>query len=234
MFERVGDVINAAITQANIGEVLINQGRYDLAAPSIEQACRTHRAIGFVEGLIFDEIQNGRLARARGERDLAAQTLRAARDEAMRLRMHTTALEAAIYLAGVLTDEGETGEALAVLEAAEEAAGADAAMLAPSAALARAEALAAAVELADADTVATAGIDAARTMGDGYKRGQLLLVRAAAREKLGLQSWADDREEGLALLQPMEVAADLRLAATSQVSDANGDRRARRSETPLS
>ena len=214
MFERVGDVINAALFQANIGEILINQGRYDLAGPSIAQACRTHRAVGFVEGVLFDEIQNGRLARARGERDLATQTLRAARDEATRLRMHTTAMEAAIYLAEVLTDEGETGEALAVLEAAEQAAGVDAAMLAPSAALARAEALSAAGRHADADTVATAGIDAARAMGDGYKFGQLLLVRGAARERLGLQSWSDDEGQALVLLEKMGVAADLRPAAT--------------------
>ena len=128
--------------------------------------------------------------------------------------MHTTAMEAAIYLAEVLTDEGETGEALAVLEAAEQAAGVDAAMLAPSAALARAEALSAAGRHADADTVATAGIDAARAMGDGYKFGQLLLVRGAARERLGLQSWSDDEGQALVLLEKMGVAADLRPAAT--------------------
>jgi len=42
----------------------------------------------------------------------------------------------------------------------------------------------------------------------------LLLVRGAARERLGLQSWSDDEGQALVLLEKMGVAADLRPAAT--------------------
>ncbi len=204
-FDRIGDVINGALCQANIAEVFITQRRFDDAEPAIASATRTHRAVGFVEGVLFDEIQLGRLESARGDYETAIATLQRVIDEATSAGFQITTLEASIYLAETLVGQGRADQALDVLDAAEAAAGEDP-LLAASAALVRATALLATGKFVEAETAATAGIDAARAMGDRYKLGLVLELRADVRTRLGSDAGTLDRDESRALLAPLALS----------------------------
>ncbi|HEY5011393.1 MAG TPA: tetratricopeptide repeat protein, partial [Acidimicrobiia bacterium] len=204
---RCGDVVLAALEQSNIGELLVSRGQFDEAMPVLAEAVRTHRAIGFLEGALFDEVQLGRLATGRGELDQAIELLTAVRDEANGLHLPGSALEASIHLATALVDSGRPDEALDVVDAAAEAAAEETQVFAASVALARARALAASGRLVDAYEVVTAGIDAARQMGIVYELGWLLMLRADVGQRLDRGAPTTEGAEGRALLDKLKVTA---------------------------
>jgi hypothetical protein len=72
--------------------------------------------------------------------------------------------------------------------------------------LIRALAFTAAGKLVEAESAATAGVDAARAMGDRYRLGLALVLRAELRDQLGTVPASADRDEGRALLDALEVA----------------------------
>ena len=55
-----------------MAELLINRGHFAAARDLILEAAQTHRAVGFIDGALFDEIQLGRLLL--GEGDLPGAT----------------------------------------------------------------------------------------------------------------------------------------------------------------
>jgi class 3 adenylate cyclase/tetratricopeptide (TPR) repeat protein len=209
-----GDVVQAAMTQGNLAELLINRGELAAARAAIVEAAQTHRAVGFVDGALFDEIQLGRLYLGEGDPAEASQILAAVLDEASRLSLHETALQAAVYLAQCRLIEGRAEDALEILASAEKAAGSDAAIFAASVALVRAEALTQRGDVDGARRERAAGISVAQRMRLQYELGLLLLLE-------------DDRasqEEGQALLLALDVdpassAKELRVVAPEHLPD---------------
>jgi class 3 adenylate cyclase/tetratricopeptide (TPR) repeat protein len=202
-YARAGDIVNAAIQQANIGELLVCRRQYDAAATTLADAVRTLRAVGSIDAAMFAEIQLGRWLRGRGEHDRAEEILAGVRDEATALHLHTTALQATIHLGECLVDRGRAESALVALDAAEAAAGDEAAVLGASVALVRSLALASIGDVVRAEQVARIGIDDARSMRTLYELGLLLVVHA---DLVDVDSHRDaERAEGFALLGTLEV-----------------------------
>jgi class 3 adenylate cyclase/tetratricopeptide (TPR) repeat protein len=204
---RGGDVVLAALEQANIGELLVSRGEFDAAAPVLADALRTHRATAFIEGALFDEVQLGRLAAGRGDLDRAIEMLTVTRDEATRLSMPGSALEAAVHLGSALVRAGRPEEALDAVDTAAAAAGEEAQVFAASVALVRARALEGLGALDDALETVTIGVDAARETGIAYELGRLLVLRASLSARIGVGAPDDDRVEGEALLDQLRVNA---------------------------
>ena len=75
----------------------------------VVEAVRTHRAVGYVDGALFDEIQLGRLLQAEGDLADAELLLDGVVREAAQLGLHSTALEAAIHLAVGRLADGRRG-----------------------------------------------------------------------------------------------------------------------------
>jgi len=196
-YVQTGDVINAAIQQSNLAELLINRGQFADARDTILEAVRTHRAVGFIDGALFDEIQLGRLLLGEGDHGGAAGVLVRVVDEATGLALHGTVLHASVHLAECMVADGRVDDALAALKGAETAAGSEAALFAASVALARSRALARRGDREGAEEQRLLGVAAARSMALDYELGLLLVL-------------ADDpvtRKEGSALLAGLEVVA---------------------------
>jgi tetratricopeptide (TPR) repeat protein len=192
---RTGDVVNAALAQENIAELLVNRGQYAEAREITVEAGRTHRAVGFVGGALFAEILLGRLVLGEGDADEAAGILRSVVDEASTLGLHGTALEAAIHLAACHVATGDHALALEVISGAEAAAGDEAAVYASWAELVRSRALAGMGDADGARERRAIGIAEARRSELQYELGLLLVME-------------DDeaaREEGRALLTALDV-----------------------------
>jgi class 3 adenylate cyclase/tetratricopeptide (TPR) repeat protein len=113
--ERVGNVIDAASTDANIGEVLVNQGRLDEAESVLREASRVFRASGHRWGETFAAMHRGRILTARGDLIGAEEALAGVRDQFLALGRSASAYEASLYLAECLAQAGRPGEALDVL-----------------------------------------------------------------------------------------------------------------------
>jgi class 3 adenylate cyclase/tetratricopeptide (TPR) repeat protein len=206
-FAKLGDVVDAALVEANIGELLVSRGAYDEATPVLRAAARTHRAVGHTDGALFDEIQLGRLAIGVGDLEGAVAGLTRVRDEANDLRLPVRAVEASVNLGDALVAAGRSEDALAMITETETTAGEEATAFAPALNLTKARALAALDDLVAAEAAATSGIVKAREMGTLYELGLLLVLRADVLEHLGTGTAADDRREGRALLAGLEVAA---------------------------
>jgi tetratricopeptide (TPR) repeat protein len=175
-YVETGDVVNAAVHQANVAELLINRRAFEAARPLILEAAQTHRAVGFTDGALFDEIQLGRLLLGEGDLPAATEILENALQEATSLSLQGTALEAAVHLAACRLQSGSADEGLAILLEAEEAAGSEAALFAASVGLVRAGAL---TQLGDVDGAREhrqEAVLAARRMDLLYELGLLLVV----------------------------------------------------------
>jgi tetratricopeptide (TPR) repeat protein len=174
-YVETGDVVNAAVQQANVAELLINRRDFAGARPLILEAARTHRAVGFTDGALFDEIQLGRLLLGEGDLPSATHTLEHVLEEATSLSLQGTALEAAVHLAACWLEDRNAQHALAILAAAEAAAGSEAALFGASVGLVRAEAL---TRLGDADGAREhhdLAVLSARRMDLLYELGLLLI-----------------------------------------------------------
>jgi class 3 adenylate cyclase/tetratricopeptide (TPR) repeat protein len=114
LYRRVGNLLDAASVDANIAEVLVNQGRLDDAEPLLRDAVRVMHASHFVE-VSFVEMHLGRLLRARGDLAGAERLLGAVIDNCKTSGQAAWAYEASIHLADCLIDSGRADEGLAVL-----------------------------------------------------------------------------------------------------------------------
>ncbi len=175
-YRLTGDVVNAATLQGNIAEILINRGELAAARDVVLEAGRTHRAVGFVDGALFDEIQLGRLLLGEGDAVRAADLLASVLEETSDLALYGTALHAAIHLAECRLAEDRPHDALAILAAAEEAAGSEAVIFVASVAVVRARSLARIGDIEGARRERELGIGAARRMRLDYELGLLLLL----------------------------------------------------------
>jgi tetratricopeptide (TPR) repeat protein len=108
---RAGNVLAAAHGEANIGEVLVNQGRCDEARVPLEEAKRTYRATGFSEGVVFTNILLGRMHAIEGDLDESESALKSAIATAGELGIDGWRFEATVHLAETMSRAGRAADA---------------------------------------------------------------------------------------------------------------------------
>ena len=197
-FRRAGNITQAALCGANVGEVLVSQGRLDEAEPLIREAVRTLRTANLVDLAIFAEIQSARSELARGNAASAIEVLETLRAEAASLGQRDIALEAAVHLADALIDVGASSEAIDLLGKAEADAGEEAALYEAGLLRVRARAALSMNRRDEARSLASEGVEVARDQGLLYDEALLLEIRAQA--TAGVQAH-NDLEEAKRLLQ---------------------------------
>ena len=111
---RIGNVLDAAMTEANIGEVLVNQGRLDEAEPLLRNAVRVLRASDY-GAAPFVEMHLARLLTAQGGFDAAESLLRSGVDQWRARGRAASVYETSIYLADCLVRSGRAQEGLEVI-----------------------------------------------------------------------------------------------------------------------
>ncbi len=100
------------VSDANVGEVLVNQRRWDEALPLLREASRVLRASGHRWGAAFAELQIGRLLTGTGELDAARACLESVREKFAAIRRGASVYETSLHLADCLTRMGRPDDAL--------------------------------------------------------------------------------------------------------------------------
>ena len=118
-FGRVGNLVGAATAQANIGEVYVNQGRYEVAEEPLRAAKRIATASGFSETVAFVDLLLGRMFGISGDLSAAKTSLQEAIDEASALGQGGFVFEASIHLADAQCRAGSAETGLSTLSDAE-------------------------------------------------------------------------------------------------------------------
>ncbi|HET7820572.1 MAG TPA: adenylate/guanylate cyclase domain-containing protein [Ornithinibacter sp.] len=195
-----GSAFVAAQTDVNLGELLINQGHLDEAQEVLVSAVRVLRASGAVIFLAEGRLQLARVHLSRG--DLAEAERRAAEvvSTFSGLDNHTSALDAGLVQAEAVLRSQRPVDALAIIDGAERAAGADAAFSMPGMCLQRARALLALGRLDEAAEQVEVGLVAAREQELPYEEALLLQVGSATDLRRGLPTdaaYAQSRSEEL-------------------------------------
>lgn len=201
-FVRAGNEPAAATSGANIGEVLVSQGRLEEAEEVLVEAVRVLRAHNLVGDAIFAEIQLARLRLLQAEVG-AMETLRALRTEATETGQIQSAIEAAILIAWGLMNGGEPQAALDTLAEAERGSGGEAELFGCSLARMRAQALAKLGRTDEARAAVEAGLALAREQGLPYEEALLQITEAELTEDP--QTRKELLEEAEGLLQQLGV-----------------------------
>jgi class 3 adenylate cyclase/tetratricopeptide (TPR) repeat protein len=186
----IGKAFGAAETGVNLAELLVNQGRLDEAEAVLVDSVRVLRAAGAVSFIAQGEIQLARVHLSRGEYADAERRAAAVAARLLELGQPATALEASLVGAEAVIRDGRPQEALALIDAAEAAARADAVASLPRLSLQRARALLALDDPARAAELADAGLVAAREQELPYEEALLLRVASRARSRLGDEATA--------------------------------------------
>ena len=174
---RAGNVVDAAIASANVGDMLVKRGQLDEASPLLKDAVRVMRATGLSDTAAWTEIQMGRLLTTRGAHAEANDLLERVGGELRKLGKHLSALEAACAQAQALSFLGHGAEALRVLDSSVTAAGANATALGAQIAEARVQALVSAGRIQDARLAIRTGLRTARQAGAHFEEAMLLAAR---------------------------------------------------------
>lgn len=207
---RAGNVVHAALYVSNIGEVLVNQGRFDEAEPMLREAARVQRASGFTEGAA--EMRLGRLLTLRGSAEEAEPILERTVNDFTELGLGYTALEARMDLALCRLRLGKAADAEAMLADIDRTSGNDFVVLAPTLARYRAETLFALGRIAEAVTEARGGLEKAESQHLEYERALLLLVIDA------LESQAPQPPESSGITEALQVLERLGVRDPSVLS----------------
>lgn len=174
--DRIGNVTESALTKANIGEVLVSQGKLDEAKPVLEDAARALRVSGHITGAVFADMQLGRLALARRDVDEAELLLRRAMSDNETIGNNAGSYEAAIHLARTLTARGEPEAAVELLERMALKSTEELSILDAALANAQAEALVALGRPGDAAAWIRSGIESARRRTLEFDLATLLVL----------------------------------------------------------
>ncbi len=174
---RRGRLLDAALTDANIAEVMVSQGRLDEAEPLLRDAVRVLRSSDD-GGLPFVEMHLGRLLTARGEYDEAERLLLGANEQWKASGSAASIYETSIHLADCLVRAGRPQEALGLLSRDHGAAPEETAIFDAASAVVSAKALAEVGLVVQARARICTGMDAARKRDLTFDTARLLLVAA--------------------------------------------------------
>ncbi|MFL6080151.1 MAG: adenylate/guanylate cyclase domain-containing protein [Ornithinibacter sp.] len=194
-----GSAFVAAQTDVNLGELLINQGHLDEAEEVLVGAVRVLRASGAVIFLAEGRLQLARVSLSREQLDEAERRAAEVVATFSALNNHTSALDAALVQAEAVLRSGRPAEALAIIDDAERAAGADAGFSLPRTCLQRGRALLALDRLDEAGEIITSGILAARAQDLPYEQALLLslssdLEQRHHREDAAEAAWLESHQ----------------------------------------
>jgi class 3 adenylate cyclase/tetratricopeptide (TPR) repeat protein len=206
---RAGNALEAAHAAANIGEVLLNQGRYEDAEGPLNEARRSYMASGFSEGVVFTNLLLGRMYGIRGTLEKSEDALEGAIAEASSLGLDGWNLEAAIYLADARCRAGSPVEGVELLDEAERAAPLEFVdYYAPLLSRIRGSVLDSAGQRTEAIAVLVEGIEIAKERDDDFEHGLLVLAMARVDE---------DRTDAMAVHNAKETLRSLGVRSVSGV-----------------
>jgi class 3 adenylate cyclase/tetratricopeptide (TPR) repeat protein len=215
--ELLGNVVDVAFVEANIGELLVNQFRLDEAESQLQHASRVLRASGELFMAGFAEIQLGRIATGRGDFTGAVDLLNRTREEANEHGFVESALEASLHLADCSIRLGRTEEALTLLVDASSDAGDEASMHISTDARLRATAHAVAGRRDVAMDYITTGLAAALERNLEYEEALSLLLRADLCRLKESNLAAQDYAKAAAILERLEVHSDLAISGVVHI-----------------
>jgi tetratricopeptide (TPR) repeat protein len=180
---RIGDVTRGADPALNLGEMLVKQRRFDEAEPVLRDSIEVLRAAHFYEGMNRGEIQLARILIERGAFADADAMLIRVEQQFRDGRQPLAALEAATVRALGVLRSGSAEAALNLLDEANAATGADAALLLPVVACVRGAILSLLGRHDEAWQVLSAGLETAQIQGMPYEQAMLVeeQVKVAAR-----------------------------------------------------
>lgn len=175
---RLGNVVDAAYPEVNVGEVLVNQRRYEDAEKRLTNAVRVLRATGENSMASFAEMLLARVYIERGELDRAEATLSRVIDEASDIGFATVTTEASLHAADVVRRGGEPQRALELLDSAMKRAGEVAGVFTLTEQRYRAEALLDLGRTDDALEILESSLQTAEERDQLYDVAMLLEIRA--------------------------------------------------------
>ncbi|MGB9374370.1 MAG: AAA family ATPase, partial [Jiangellales bacterium] len=201
---RLGNDVEAAISDSNRGEILVLQGRYAEAGPILEATSRVLRAADFMDGATFSDVQLARVRLAQGDVADAKVLLDSVIDELTSSGKFDSALEAAIARAQVSLAEADPSGANLILDSSLDVARHEAQVLLPQLARVRAEALFALGDAASAARSCAEGIHEARALGLDYELAKLSLLASQHAVTTDVQGALPD-DEAVATLRSLGV-----------------------------
>jgi tetratricopeptide (TPR) repeat protein len=204
-YQRAGNDVAGAVTASNLGEVLVSRGALDEAEPILRDAIRVLRASRELDGVLFSEIQVGRLLIERGDAAAAAVHLERVRAEASALGQLGHVFEASMYLASAQTMLGDPAAALGTLDEALVEVGSVDEVFRPTWERVRGAALARSGRLDEASAAIDAGLACAIDQGLTYEQGLLMLAGVELDELAGITPSQATRDEIQSLLESLGV-----------------------------
>ena len=132
LYLSAGNEVAAADRDANLGELLINQGYLDRADEVLRNAIRVLKASGFIDGAAFCEVQIARVMMEKGEYQPAESLLRKALATFTELGETPSALDASVHLAECLMRQDRCSEALDLLDSASSTVSSESTVSAPA------------------------------------------------------------------------------------------------------
>jgi class 3 adenylate cyclase/tetratricopeptide (TPR) repeat protein len=210
---QVGNMVDAAGAAANIGEVLVNQGRYDEAEGFLKSAKRAYQASGFTEGVGFVDLLVGRMYGIKGDLKESEASLRGSIKELEAFGLGGSILEAEIHLADAKCRAGAPDVGLELLDEAERSAPPEHAdFYMPLLSRIRGSILFSAGRVDDAIACLEEAIPLAAERGDTFEHGLLVLT---------LSRIANDRIGDTDLEEAKEALRNLGVRSTPGISLSN-------------
>lgn len=204
-FRMLGNEPQAALADANLGEVLVSLERLDEAVQVLSEARRVLRAHDLVDSAIFADAQLARVDIRRGRHEEAASTLTRLTEEAFEVGLTGIALDATVHLAEALLGNNKIDAAVAAIENGEQLGGGDAAYFEVPLTRLKATAMARRGEVDEASKLANRALGAAREQKLPYEEALILLVKAEIAELTG-DSDSEGVEEASRLLHTLRSA----------------------------
>jgi len=181
-----GNVVGAADTDVNLGEVLVLLGRDDEAEPVLRGCARVLRASGVEFAASYAEMQLALVHLRRGELERAEEEIARVSETFMSLGESMFVMEASFVWADIASAAGRPERALEILEEASEAdSKGDVQSLRARLCLGKATALLGLGRLDECRAELAAGLEAAREQKLPYEEAQLVRVSAQLAARLG-------------------------------------------------
>jgi tetratricopeptide (TPR) repeat protein len=201
---RLGDPVNAALNDANIAEILGNQGRFAAAEDLLKGAEATWIAAQDPWGVAFARLLLGTVAARAGRAEDADELLTAAREgfEQIGARFDVVATDLALVEAHLRAGDGAT--ALAIVTRLDEAPGASEQLGPPLQAM-HGRALLQTGAAEPAGEVLERALSSARASGNDYHLLLVLDALDAARSALGTGLDPSERDEAAEIVRRLDI-----------------------------
>jgi len=175
-FNKIGNAVQAGLSESNMAEILVNQGRLGEAQPLLEDAHRVLVASNWMDGASFVEVQLARILALRGRIEEAVELFDKARRQYEELGETDSIAELVVYQAACYVGADLPREALAALEIADTLDG-EAVVHGPGMLRVKALALAELGQMDDARVLISKGLAMAEDQGLPYEIALLLVAQ---------------------------------------------------------